>query len=139
MPITSQTQRTFLFCFIGSIIACGLIGAYCLLFGQMRSFQARVIGSTACIGAAAILAMGSTVAWERRRWPPIGLLGLIATAIALCWVLAAIWIELPGVDDDFFYKGLFVTCVLAVALVHVALLSLARLKRSYEWVRIGAV
>ena len=34
---------------------------------------------------------------------------------------------------------MFVSCIIAVALVHVALLSLARLNQSYEWVRICTV
>jgi hypothetical protein len=53
-------------------------------------------------------------------------------------VLVAIWFE-PSWREDAFYKTMFSSCVLAVALPHVGLLSLARLRRGYEWVRVATL
>ncbi len=137
MAMKSQTQRGLLFGFIGSILCCGLVGIYCLLIGQMGSFEARVLGTTAVIGAASILGLACAIPWERRRWHPVGPIGIFAVVIALILVLIAIWVDLWRlVDwDEAFYRTMGVVCVVGVALPHVALLSLARLRRSYGWVR----
>ena len=66
MAMTSQAQRTLLFCFIGSIICCALAGIYCLLIGHMGNFEAKILGTTAVFGVASILGMASAVPWERR-------------------------------------------------------------------------
>lgn len=137
MAMKSQTQRGLLFGFIGSILCCGLVGIYCLVVGQMGSFERRVLGTTAVVGAASILGLACAIPWERRRWHPIGPIGIFAVAIALILVLIAIWVDLWRVVswDEEFYKTMGVVCVAGVALPHVGLLSLARLRRSYGWVR----
>ena len=138
MAMTSQAQRALLFCFIGSIVCCALAGIYCLLVGRMGDFEARILGTTGVFGGASILGMASAVPWERHRWHPIGLLGLIAVAVAIVFLLVAIWFE-PSWREFGFYKTMFIACVVAIALPHVGLLSLARLRRGYEWVRFAAV
>ena len=137
MAMRSQTQRALLFSFIASIAACGLVGIYCLLLGNMGWYSERILGTTSAIGAASILGLAAAVPWERRRWHPVGLLGLLAVAAALVLVIVAIWSTFRVWDD--YYKVMFTACVLAVALPHIGLLSLARLRREYEWVRIAGV
>lgn len=137
MAMKSQTQRSLLMGFVGSIACCGLVGIYCLTLGQWGPFEARVLGTTAAVGAASILALASAIPWERRRWHPIGLLGLVAVPVALILVLVAIWMEgsLGWPNMEYLLKAMGVACVLAVALPHVGLLSLAHLRRQYGWVR----
>jgi hypothetical protein len=135
MAVKSQIQRGLLFGFIGSIVCCGLAGIYCLAIGQMGRFEARVLGSTAVIGAASILGLASAIPWERRRWHPIGPSSIATVALALVLVLVAIWADLPRRSADAFYKTMGIACVAGVALPHVGLLSLARLRREYGWVR----
>jgi len=134
----SQTQRTLLFGFIGSIVCCGLVGIYCLLVGDMGAFEGRVLVTTLAIGCASILGLASAIPWERRRWHPIGPGGLIAVSAALVLALPAIWIAQSSLPEDF-YSAVAVAYVIAVALPHIGLLSLARLRRGYEWVRLGSV
>ena len=50
-------------------------------------------------------------------------------------VLVAIWADLPGRAHRGFYKATSVACVMAVAVPQIALLSLARMRRQYGWVR----
>jgi len=137
MAMRSQTQRSLLLGFIGSIVCCGLVGVYCLVIGQFGAFEARVLGTTAVVGAASILGLASAIPWERRRWHPIGPVGLAAVAVALVLVLIAIWADLPWRSrvTEMFYRTMGVACVVGVALPHVGLLSLARLRREYGWVR----
>ena len=137
MALTSQTQRTFLFSFIASITFCGFIGIYCLILGTFDELAIRVLGTTVTIGAAAILALASSIPWERHRWPPIGSSGLLIVGVALFLVLLTIWI--PVAQPEGFYKLVFISCVVAVAIPHIGLLSLARLRAPYEWIRRGCV
>jgi NhaP-type Na+/H+ or K+/H+ antiporter len=137
MAMTSQKQRALLLGFIGSIACCGLVGVYCLLIGQMNWIEARVLGTTAAVGAASILGLASAIPWERRRWHPVGPAGMVAVAIALLLVLVAIWggASRFAFAEEMFLKAMGVACVIGVALPHVGLLALARLRRSYGWVR----
>jgi hypothetical protein len=139
MAMKSQTQRALLFAFIGSIICCAMAGIYCLLVGRMSPLQAKILGTTGVFGAASILGLASAIPWERRRWHPIGLVGLIVVAIAVFLVLFAIWLEPPWREFELFFKIMFIACVAAVAVPHAGLLGLARLRRGYEWVRLATV
>jgi len=137
MPLRSQTQRTLLLLFIGSIGGCGLVGIYCLVLGSLGELAGRVLAMTFAVGTASILAMSCAILWERRRWPSLGLCGLIAVTAALGLVLLAIWLE--PYEQDWFYRTTFIACVVAVAIPHVGLLSLARLRRQYEWSRFATI
>lgn len=138
MAMKSQTQKSLLFAFIASISLCGLVGIYCLLQGNMGSFEARILGSTAVIGAASILALAAAIPWERKRWQPIGPIGSVIVALTLIQSLCAIWIN-DYLMSEGLAKTLVVSCTLAVAFPHIGLLSLARLRRQYAWVRIGTI
>lgn len=133
MATRSQTQRSLLFAFIGSILLCGLVGIYCLLLGRWGGFEGRIMGTTASVGAAAILGLVSVIPWEQRRWHPIGPFASWAVLIALGLVVLAIWFEPP---DETFLKIMFSCCIFAVALPHIGLMSLARLRKQYERVRL---
>jgi len=135
MAMKSQTQRTLLLGFIGSIVCCGLVGIYCLVIGRMGSFEARILGTTAVVGAASILGLASAIPWERRRWHPLGPLAMTTVALALILVVVAIWVDRLWDRWPNFYKPMSIVCVLGVALPQVGLLSLARLRRQYERVR----
>lgn len=141
MALSSRTQRSLLLSFILSLSVCGLLGIYVLLVGKFGTLEARILGSTATIGAASILAMAAAIAWESRRWHPIGPIGAAIVAIALSLILLLIW-DIRFVPVGFIsrYEKFVATCaVFAVAVPHVALLALARLHRGFEWVRMGTV
>jgi len=138
----SQTQRALLIGFVSSIAACGLVGVYCLLVGAFGSLHAKVLGTTAVVASASILGLASAVPWERRRWHPVGPLGMFSVTVGLVLVLVAIWAEIwlrnQGWSDRFL-RIMGTACVAGVAFPHVGLMSLARLRRHYEWVRVGTL
>jgi len=135
-----KSQRLLLFCFIGSISLCGLIGIFALLLGEMTDFIGRVLATTATVGGASIFALAAAIPWERKRWQPVGPLGMLAVVNAMVFLLILIWLD-PYFANGYkwFFKALFVSCVFAVALPHIGLLSLASLHRAYEIVRLGTV
>lgn len=129
MALRSQTQRTLLLGFIVSIASCGLVGVYCLLQGRMGSFEGRVLGTTATVGACSILALAAAVPWERRRWHPIGPVGLAAVIVAMVLTIIAIWSD---AHSQPWARVIGCAWVCAVALPHIGLLSLARLRSQWK-------
>ncbi len=138
MSMRSRTQRALLLGFISSIVCCGLAGIYCLLLGRFGQLEGRILTTTGAVAAAAILGLAAAVPWERHRWPPIGLLGFMATSLAFVLVLLAVWGDIDSAAP-WFDKTMYLACVVAVALPYAGLLSLARLRRTYEWARVATV
>jgi hypothetical protein len=138
MALRSQTQRTLLGGFIVSICCCGLVGIYCLLVGTFDEVAARILLTTTAVGGASILALANVIPWESRRWHPIGPCGLVAVCIGLLLSLVGIWKPEMG-KPEWFYKVMSISIVLAVALSHIGLLSLARLTRKFQKIRILTV
>jgi len=132
MAMKSHTQRSLLLGFVLSIA-----GSYCLLLGRWGSFELRIMGSTAGIGAASVLALANLAAYEQRRWRPVGLLGLGIVGAALFGWLACVWQD--AWDSETFAKATAITWITAVGVTHTALLALARLNKRYEPVRWGTV
>lgn len=145
MAVPAQTKRVLLLAFLGSIAACGLVGIYALIAGGLGRIDGAILGSTALVGAAAILGVASAVPWEQRRWHPIGPVGVVAVAAALALSLFNIWTDVAGgppsavQSQEQLWRAAGVLWVFAAGVPHVGLLSLARLHRSYEWVRRGTV
>ena len=129
----TRTQRSLLLAFVSSIACCGVVGIYCLLIGRMGSLEGRILATASVVGGASMLALAGAVPWERRRWHPIGPLGVLSTAVAMVLLLIAVWLE-PSYGTSF-YEAMGVSCVIGIALPCIGLLSLARLKRQYGWVR----
>jgi rRNA maturation protein Nop10 len=135
----SQSQRTLLFSFLASIATCGALGVYCLLLGNLGQTEAKILGSTALIGAASILGLVGVMSWEHRRWHPLGLIGVCLAAFALASTLIMIWsrdLGLPFLENtEEFWKLVGIAWVLAIACPHISLLSFARLHAHYLWIR----
>ena len=91
--------------------------------------------TTVLVAVAAILGLVSVIPWEQRRWHPIGPFASSAVLIALGFVLLAIWF-FRLTDQKLFLQLMLSSCILAVALPHIGVLSLARLRKQYERVRL---
>lgn len=133
MALRSKTQRTLLLGFIASICLCGVVGIFCLLHGTLGYFEGRILLSTAAIGAGSILSLASAVAWEQRRWYPLGAVAMVTVGVATAITVTFIWIDFW--HSDWIWIPMAISWVLAVALPHLSLLSLARLKTQWRVVR----
>lgn len=144
MSLNSQSQRRLLLTFILSIAACGLLGVYVLLSGQSGRLEESILFSVAIVGASSILGLCCAIAWERRRWHPLGPIAAAAVACATIIAIYSLWqfyfrwnanVALPEIP----WKFTFSAWVLAVAGAIASLLSLANLDRRYQWIRKGTV
>jgi hypothetical protein len=138
MAIRSKTQRTFLLGFILSIVFCGLVGIYCLATGTIGVIEGRILLTTAAVGASSILALAAVVPWERRRWHPIGPLGLLAVTVSLAITSVMVWWS-KSIDYEALVKAFFISIVLAVAFPHIGLVGMARLRSSWAIIQLGTV
>jgi hypothetical protein len=139
MAISSRARRSLLFSFIVSLCMCGAIGIYTLVFGKFSWLEVQVLLTTCEIGGASILAMVGAIAWDTRRWHPLGPIAMIVVVIALLMLISVTWGLRPDIAGDLYEKLTFSVCIAAVALPHICLLSLARLHRGFEWVRFGTI
>ena len=139
MALTSRTQRLMLKVFIWSIVCCAAVGIACLLGGAFGWLGGRVMATSGTVSGLALLGLASATVWERKRWQPVGPLGVGAGAVTLVLTLLAIWGDLDWTQEEHLYKGVACAWITTITLTHIALLSLARLKRSYEWVRVVTI
>ncbi|MBI4717461.1 MAG: hypothetical protein HY763_06630 [Planctomycetes bacterium] len=140
----TRTQSGLLLTLVLSITGCGLVGIYCLVAGRFGRLEERILVTTALFAASAILGLASALVWERKRWQPIGPVGIAAAAMALVFVLPLVWVDraawgatLP--TRRFLEKAGGVAWVWAVALPLIGLTALARLERAYLLVRTATV
>jgi hypothetical protein len=63
---------------------------------------------------------------------------MVAVALALALLLCLIWIDRSHRYEALF-KSSMIAIVLAIALPHIGLIAMARLRRSYVWVRVATV
>lgn len=145
MSTSARAQRYLLLAFVGSLALSAAVGITVITSGTRSSIASAILGSTVLLAAASILGMAAAVVARRKSWHPIGPLGLIAALIALLLSWPWIWIEcldpwrvfggaLPAWYAEL-WRVVGIAWVVAVAVTHVGLFSLARLHPTYLWLR----
>ncbi len=134
-----QLKRTFLLGVIGSLSFSALLGIWAFLFSTFGELEVKIILTTLTAALFSLTSLGAAVVAERGRWRPAMIATFVISGIGLVIYLLAIWVELwRYVDDDWLAKGMFWIGTWAVAMPHMALLSLAPLKGAYLWIRRSA-
>jgi len=110
----------------------------------MGLLEEHILGTTATVAAIFILALAAAVPWYRRTWHPIGPISLVPLLPTLAFTILKIWSGIyrpPSTNTYSYYywstldKLLGVSWTIAVGLPIIGLLSLARLKRQWNWIR----
>lgn len=133
--LRTATQRLLLLTFLLCIGACALVGIWAVLFSNWNDFIVRVLATTGAVGVASLGALGAAIPWHLKRWHPIGPLGVFTMALALASLLVFIWIDTNRFEDYLCIRLVVVAWTLALSTCGAAVLSLARLRRGFEWVR----
>lgn len=130
-------RRIFLYLLITSVGLSALIGIGVILFGNFGEIEVRILFTTLTITVASIfgLACGAYLESGRARYLPI--VGIVLSILAALMCFLIIWNVLD--DSETFIKIFVTTLILAAALSHISLLSLANLDRKYSWTRVAAV
>ena len=126
-----KLNKPLLYALIGSVVFGAALGIFFVLGGTWNWFEVRVILTTLTIAAASLCGLACELSKT-----PLGLnllpkFGLVVTGLAAVMLLIGIWADING---DMYWKLTTCTCIFSVATVHVSLLSIAKLGRSFQWV-----
>ena len=131
-----QVKRGFLYALIGSVGVGALMAITVIVSGEFEDLKALVSTFTIAAASGCGLGCGTYLASARSRALP--LLGIILATAAAAAVLLIIWAELDDDDHDMFWKTTGTLWILAVAVAHLCVLSLARLAAGFEWALVVA-
>lgn len=128
-------KKSFLYCLVVSVAIAAIVGIAAILSGDFGWFELRILLTTLTVAAASMCGLSSWVYRAARGATVLPLSGLVLTALASVLIVAGLWVE---VDSEGYWKAAATFSVFAVACAHLALLSLARLARSFRWSLVAA-
>jgi hypothetical protein len=106
---------------------------------QFGDFEARLLASALIISLGVIALLPAVLAAEGRtlgRRPVVPAISAGLTTLGCVLVIYALW---QKIDDSSFWRPTGTLIVIGLVLAHTCLLSLARLPRRYEWLRLSAI
>jgi hypothetical protein len=107
------------------------VGIGQILTGNDRDF--RILLTTVVIALASICGLGCGAALESKRARIFPICGMALTLLGVICLLVMIWGPRHNNPPEWFLKFTAIVCIYAVALSHIALLSIARLAPRYTW------
>lgn len=130
-PLQGLHKKAFLYLLVGSVALGSLLGMVIILRGGWTWYEVRVVLTTITIAAASLcgLALELSKTPMGTNWRPR--VGILLTGIAAVLWLIGIWVEISA---SAFWKTAGSVTILAVANVHVCLLSIARLAPRFRLV-----
>lgn len=136
MPEQSRLKKPLLYAFVASVLVGALLGIALVVRNQWGWYEVRVIFTTIIIAVASLCGLACDLSRTPRGKNLLPYAGMILTAVAATVALVGMWSDL---DSEWFWKSTAVLSILAVATVHVCLLSIARLVRRFQLVYFFAV
>jgi hypothetical protein len=122
-------RRAVTIALLGSIAVNAALGIYALVASHFGTTQGKVLGTSACVTGAGILALACLPALERRRLGIVPLAGMAGSAAGFAIVVAGIWAE-P--DTNVFGQLAGTVFTVAGACVVASVLALATLAPAYR-------
>lgn len=123
-------KKAFLVSLIVSVVVSALLGIAALLIGEFGELQAKVLLTTVSVSAFSICALCCAALFETGRATALPAAGILIGGLGGLLVVCGIWGE-PGSEGYWKTAGSF--AVVGVAIAHMCLLSLARLKSGHAW------
>jgi hypothetical protein len=123
-------KRLALRLLIASVGISALLGIYTLLAGDFGELEVRILLTSLSVSGASILSMACGVAWERGRLGFLPRAGVLLAIASCSLVVVGIWAE---ISEEEFWNSVASAAIVATALAHSSLLSLARLEPRFSW------
>ena len=124
-------KKIFLGVLIASVALSAVIGIGVILIGNFGEFEIRVLTTTFTVAVASILGLACGAAYESGRHREMSLAGIIFAIVAgLSWLLI-IWANQEL--HEYVVKSIMSVTLIAAALAHLSLISLARLDKRFQW------
>ena len=130
--IHSQTTKYFLWGLIGSVVLGALLGIVFVLRDSWGWFEVRVILTTVTIAVTSLCGLACDVSRTPRGLNLLPKSGMTLAIVTAAFMLTGIWIE---IDSEEYWKATACVSTIGVAVVHVCLLSIARLATRFRWIR----
>jgi len=140
MAMRTSTQRTFLYGFIASMCACAAVGIYVIAIGDFGRVEGQVLITALLTAGSFLLELFAAIPTTRRVWHPLGPIAMLFVPVPLLLTLYFVWG--PSSWNRYGYyesydleRWMGITWTFGIAMPLLGLLSLARLKRQFEWIR----
>jgi hypothetical protein len=115
---------------LASIAIGAALGVLALLIGDIGEPGWKIVSTSFLITGAALVAMPSVAAWERRRLAWLPLSGVGTAALGFAWLIIGVWAEF---DSEALWKIPATLIVYAVAVGAFSLLEFAKLGPRQHW------
>jgi hypothetical protein len=122
-------KKTFLVTMIISLSISALIGIFVFLFGDFGETEFRLLMTTLTIGGYSLTGLCCSVLYEKRKFTPLALSGIMISVIGFIYTVLVIW-EAIDLDNDFTWKALIIFIILAASTAHSCLLLLIKSEKS---------
>jgi len=122
-------KKTFLITMIISLSISALIGIFIFLFKDFGETEFRLLMTTLTIGGYSLIGLCCSVLYEKRKFIPLALSGMVISVIGFLYTVLVIW-ETIDLDNDFTWKFSIIFIVLAASTAHSCLLLLIKSEKS---------
>jgi len=112
-----------------SLSISALIGIFVFLLGDFGETEFRLLMTTLTIGGYSLTGLCCSVLYEKRKFTPLALSGMIISIIGFLYTVLVIW-EAIDFDNDFTWQALIILIVLAASTAHSCLLLLIKSEKS---------
>ena len=124
-------KKIFLYLLISSISISAILGIAIILLGDFGEIELKVLLTTLVISCMSILGLACGASIDSGRGKILPFAGIFSAIISgIVWIIL-IWVERES--GEFFAKFVMTITVLAIALSHLSLISLARLDKKFSW------
>lgn len=127
----TKLNQPLLYGLIGSVILGALLGILSILLNTWSWLEIHVLLTTVILASASLCGLACDLAKSPLGRNRLSTAGKIAIGLATFLLLIGLWVE---IESDFFWNTSLCVSFLAIAIVHVCLLSIAKLPRRFQWV-----
>lgn len=124
-------KRPLLYTLVVSVAISAVLGIAIVLRNEWGWLELRVILTTATLAVASLCGLACDLSKTPKGTNLLPLTGLGLTVLSTAMLLVAIWLE---IDSEAYVKATVISCIFTVAIVHVSLLSIARLAPRFRWI-----
>ena len=130
-------KKIFLITMIISLSISALIGVFVFLFGNFGETEFRLLMTTLTIGGYSLTGLCCSVLYEKRKFAPLALFGIVISVIGFIYKILLIWEFIDFWDEDS-WKALIIFLVLAFSTAHSCLLLLIKSNKSLVNIALSA-
>ncbi|EMI45604.1 hypothetical protein [Rhodopirellula sp. SWK7] len=131
MSNDSRLKKPLLYGLIGSVLFGALLGIVIIVRDTWGWFEVHVMISTIVIAVASLCGLACDISREPFGRNALPKSGTVLTGVSAALLLVGIWGDIEG---ELFWRLTLCSSIIAIAIVHVCLLSVAKLAKRFRWI-----